>query len=319
MTTQHPITTYGPNAYRHTDWQASQHASDAEQAQAIQERDGVPRKLRELPKSRQLPRGIILDDTDFAANAFIEQWEEMQKDDPETWPGPRIRHRHWQYPSWRNPQAWFQVVQSMAGFWAFFSGITYVLLMFIKWEWSHPFTLVALVFLYAPIAFYFLTRGINWFLNHHYTEFWGRYDTRYSRERGTVRIHSIRRNVPVELPFAEYDAYVYELVQRSGTAHLGLYLAHRYHPVGVTYGDYSSLQQLLFDWQALQQFMDVDKPLADTPLNDWHRHLDPTSIAYDQQSNRPPFKWRDMTEAEAKAAIKAADKDVWGKLGNPLF
>lgn len=108
-------------------------------------------------------------------------------------------------------------------------------------------------------------------------------------------------------PFAEMDAFMARKLDRFGFT-FTLVIAHRYSsmtvPVGDLIGDTSALENCEMLWDFIQNYMDISKPLPDITLFEDCRSKDPTTAAYDQQTNRNPRYWIDMDDKQWQHQLK---------------
>ncbi|MGA4601389.1 hypothetical protein ACPA1U_11510, partial [Ectopseudomonas hydrolytica] len=63
-------------------------------------------------------------------------------------------------------------------------------------------------------------------------------------------------------------------------------------------------------WDYLQNYMDISKPLPDTPELEAFRHLDPTTAEHDRQTGRAPRYWRDMDDETFKAKERELNERI---------
>ncbi len=119
------------------------------------------------------------------------------------------------------------------------------------------------------------------------------------------------------LPFDEFDPYVYTAVSPSGAGHYYLRLVHRYSPVSVgnPHSRYE-LWELERDWEYVQAFMDISRPIPDVPAWEIGRKVDPTSIEHDRRCGRPQDFWRRQDPEEVRrweeASREALSRYPWG-------
>ncbi|WP_290631875.1 hypothetical protein [Aquisalimonas sp.] len=143
-------------------------------------------------------------------------------------------------------------------------------------------------------------------------------DTRFYRDTGMVSLWAGRKVGRVELPFAEFEAFASPVSTAVGTIRHRLGLIHRGTGYSAGYpGAQVELWETQVIWEAMQQFMDVSRPLPDIPEFDGTRHLDPVTAEHDRKSGRPHRYWLDMDRAHASAlherARKAAAAYPWGR------
>ncbi|WP_220250691.1 hypothetical protein [Billgrantia montanilacus] len=127
-----------------------------------------------------------------------------------------------------------------------------------------------------------------------------------NRRTGMVTVYanpakrSTAWRVAHQLPFHEFDCYLQSTPSHQGLPQFNLSLAHYRHEAYVTlvgvFGASSTHEEQRAAWDMVQRYMDTSQPLPDTPLWEEFRPLDPTTLAHDQQTGRPPRYWRDMDE-----------------------
>ncbi len=120
-----------------------------------------------------------------------------------------------------------------------------------------------------------------------------------------------------ELPFDEFDPYMSTGVGPNGVAHYYLRLIHRYSDAAVVnpHSQYETWE-VEAEWERLQCFMDISKPLPDIPMYEITRLSDPTTIEHDRKTGRPPDFWRQQDPEEvsrwADASREALRNYPWG-------
>ncbi|GAA60628.1 hypothetical protein P20652_2494 [Pseudoalteromonas sp. BSi20652] len=77
-----------------------------------------------------------------------------------------------------------------------------------------------------------------------------------------------------------------------------------------------------YTWERVVRFMDVTKPLVDSPEIEPFRNLDPITHDFDKQNNRPEKYWRSMSYKQIKQIEEALDDDIYrfnfdGAITNP--
>ncbi|SEP17435.1 hypothetical protein [Aquisalimonas asiatica] len=173
----------------------------------------------------------------------------------------------------------------------------------------------------AQFTYFFLPSFILWLLCRLLVRsgwFTLKRDTRFYRDTGMVSLWAGRKVGRVELPFAEFEAFASPVSTAVGTIRHRLGLIHRGTGYSVGYpGAQVDLWETQVIWEAMQQFMDVSRPLPDIPEFDGTRHLDPVTAEYDRKSGRPQRYWLDMERSHASAlherARKAARAYPWGR------
>jgi hypothetical protein len=99
-------------------------------------------------------------------------------------------------------------------------------------------------------------------------------------------------------PFYEFDATMELRPAPHGNSSMAVWLHHRYSSFEIFLGGKvqslgMSREECMAFWDTLQRYMDVTQPLPELPILEQFRHLDPTTVAHDKLSNRPPRRWRD--------------------------
>ena len=209
------------------------------------------------------------------------------------------------FPTLRNPKAAWAMVRGVAGLislvivWTFFDdwrigNLHYYLEDPLRlWFSIAPLA----VFLVASLIIPFVKNKNNIILN---------------RRTGMVSLPGRSGKGAVELPFDEFDAYMsYGTDPKSGSLYWRLHLGHRtsYHGFNINSRIYKTAYGYQL-WESLQQFMDISKPLTDIALTEPVRHLDPTTVAYDQAHHRPPHFWRDRHPDEVKAEADVVEATI---------
>ena len=77
-----------------------------------------------------------------------------------------------------------------------------------------------------------------------------------------------------------------------------------------------------YTWERVVRFMDVSKPLVDSPEIEPFRHLDPVTRDFDKQNNRPEKYWRLMSYKQMEQIEEELDDDIYrfnfdGAITNP--
>ena len=119
-------------------------------------------------------------------------------------------------------------------------------------------------------------------------------------------------------PFYEFDAYITVTPDRQGLPNNVLCIVHRYQDTWINMANFvgasggSSVPAALWDY--LQNYMDISKPLPDTPELEAFRHLDPTTAEHDRQTGREPRYWRDMDDETFKTKVDEMNERI-SKIG----
>ncbi len=118
--------------------------------------------------------------------------------------------------------------------------------------------------------------------------------------------------------FVELEAGTRHIVNHPGIVRYHLFLYHRptgmfaQHPAGNEHP-----WQVEVEWEYMQHFMDISRPLPDVPMFEPFRHKDPVTAEHDRRTGRPERYWRDMDVEKAKdmkkKSVEAAKTFLWGK------
>jgi hypothetical protein len=125
-------------------------------------------------------------------------------------------------------------------------------------------------------------------------------------------------NTMISLPFDEFDAFMTVNTTTNATTIMYLRLGHRYSDKSVVepYG-FTRSWEMDAEWEKIQDFMDISKPLPDIPLYDFAREHDPVSAAFDKQINRPKNFWMHYDLNDLKKmhmeSVNSAEKYPWGE------
>ncbi|ASA55642.1 hypothetical protein [Vibrio gazogenes] len=161
--------------------------------------------------------------------------------------------------------------------------------------------------IYTPI---FIINRINPSINKDQIERWfARKKYCLNRETGMVTLYGAGNRKIFTHPFIEFDCILASNPNHQGLLSYRLMLVHRYsnYKHGVNIGSLVGVNAPVAEyhrlWNMIQQYMDVSKPLPDIPMLEPFRHLDPTTAEYDQQTNRDPRYWRQMSDEAFEAQL----------------
>jgi hypothetical protein len=137
-----------------------------------------------------------------------------------------------------------------------------------------------------------------------------------NRRKGIVVVPE-KKQPPKEIPFADFDAYLGSSVNSSGSVSYHLWLGHRYSEIRVASpSDTTERWKIFQEWETWQRYMDISKPLPDTPRFEPFRSRDPVTAAYDREHNRPADYWKNLNihlaELMHRESQEAAAKFPWG-------
>lgn len=127
----------------------------------------------------------------------------------------------------------------------------------------------------------------------------------FNRRTGIVTLYDKETKQASSYPFYEFDAYLNSFVSRQGIMQYQLYIVHRYSPKKMMsmyplQGPSYNIEPHGAVWDFLQNYMDITKPLPDIPELEEYRALDPVTVQYDQQTNRPADYWLTIDEDTLK-------------------
>jgi hypothetical protein len=203
----------------------------------------------------------------------------------------------------------------------FFGAITgtafIVLLPFIATTENSPSVLTFFYIMGAPLFFYGLLRSLLRF-----GLLPDRNNAIFYRHSGLVEIpwkDPETGKKPTYIPFGELDPYIGWGSEATGGTAYHLVLAHRYSERALVEPGGSLYDKAMpcHVWETLAAYMDVTRPIPDTPDLEWMRPLDATTRDHDTERGRPPRFWRAMTidqfESLTERAKTALEAFPWGK------
>ncbi|MEI8677632.1 hypothetical protein P4S60_20115 [Pseudoalteromonas sp. Hal040] len=131
-------------------------------------------------------------------------------------------------------------------------------------------------------------------------------------------------------PFSEIEAFYAKAnhSQGHGVTH-AMYVAHKDYSNHA--GAFSEIRvkdnpqnpnYCRYTWERVVRFMDLSKPLVDSPEIEPFRHLDPVTRDFDKQNNRPEKYWRLMSYKQMQQIEEQLDNDIYrfnfdGAITNP--
>ncbi|QFT24635.1 hypothetical protein FIV02_24020 [Pseudomonas sp. THAF187a] len=239
------------------------------------------------------------------------------------------RIRHAQFPA--SSKFWMYMQMLGKGF----SCITIPLILFsflITEDYSHPNwpselanTLLTLsAFIFAPLLAMW---GVGSLVVYHFPKLWIKPSRgplwEFNRRTGLVTVFDYdnqgeyKKNGTIgekAAPFYEFDAYITVTPDRQGLPNNVLCIVHRYQDIWINMGNFvgacSGTEVPCALWDYLQNYMDISKPLPDTPRLEAFRHLDPTTAEHDHQTSREPRYWRDMDDETFEAKERELDRRI---------
>ncbi|WP_299007987.1 hypothetical protein [uncultured Shewanella sp.] len=124
-----------------------------------------------------------------------------------------------------------------------------------------------------------------------------------------IPLTGIKRRT-ISKPFSEFVPYVYQLRTGAGTgAGWNMIMMHK-DSRRLSFGTSGLLNPIshgdaMAFWDFIQCYMDISRPLPDTPILEIHRQKDPVTREHDKETGRPERYWRDMTHDEIQ--VKAME------------
>ncbi|WP_462380882.1 hypothetical protein [Pseudomonas sp. Marseille-QA0892] len=163
--------------------------------------------------------------------------------------------------------------------------------------------------------------GIGWLVINHFPKLWIRPSKgplwEFNRRTGLVTVFDYDNNGEYKkngtigekiAPFYEFDAYITVTPDRQGLPNNVLCIVHRYRDIWINMANFvgpsGSTSAPCALWDYLQNYMDIGKPLPDTPELEAFRHLDPTTAEHDRQIGRESRYWRDMDDTTFKTKVR---------------
>jgi len=121
-------------------------------------------------------------------------------------------------------------------------------------------------------------------------------DTIFYRRTGMIEIPQGWFRPPIQLPFAEFDPYIGPFNPGTGAKRFTLVLAHRQSEqvVVASRGGVMEKATAALDWEKLQHYMDVNRPMPELPDLDGIQGDDPVTAESDALRGRPQRLWGEM-------------------------
>jgi len=219
-------------------------------------------------------------------------------------------HEYFQWATSKNKAVMVESIVGVAAYFWIASLIPFLIVGFII-DFSFAWFLGGILTVYIPFTLWIfgkiaLKRG------------WVKHENNIMFNRRTGLITFPWQDEMVSLPFDEFDAYASASTTVAATTNMFLRLAHRYSDKNIVCPtSFSQSWSLNAEWEEIQHFMDISKPLPDIPTYDFARENDPVSAAYDKKYNRPKDYWKNcdlkkFQEIEL-ASIKAGETFPWGQ------
>jgi len=241
--------------------------------------------------------------------------EEMQEMNDEQWQILKNQYEKLAYiqeiwATFKNPVAVLDVISKVAIFFAIAGGGGGLIISLIGRGFDSAALWVIQYFILPPIVIYFLFKTAI-------KRGWVKDKNNVVLNRCTGMVEFTHKKERRQIPFDEFDPYMSTGVGPNGVAHYYLRLIHRYSDAAVVnpHSQYETWE-VEAEWERLQRFMDISKPLPDIPIYEITRLLDPTSIEHDRKTGRPPDFWRQQDPEEvsrwADASREALRNYPWG-------
>lgn len=180
------------------------------------------------------------------------------------------------------------------------------------------------IYLFLPLLSFW---GLGWLVINHLPKLWVKPSRgplwEFNRRTGLVTVFDYDNNGEYKkngiigekvAPFYEFDAYITTTPDRQGLPNNVLCIVHRYRDIWINMANFvgpsGSTSVPCALWDYLQNYMDISKPLPDTPELEAFRHLDPTTAEHDRQTSREPRYWRDMDDQTFKAKVREMNERI---------
>lgn len=220
-------------------------------------------------------------------------------------------HEMWYWTTLRNPRVLLESITDVLGIATVTTWIGTIIFGIYGVIRQPEYLLLLLLVVFTPTLLYYLGKQI---LKHDLLK--DKNNIFLNRRTGIVTVPR-RKNTPAQIPFGEFDAYLGASVNPSGSQGYHLWLGHRYSEIRVSYpAEKSEPWEVNQLWEYWQQYMDISKPLPDTPRMEPFRSRDPVTAAHDTEHRRPADYWKNLEMQKAQemhdASTKAAKKYPWG-------
>ena len=134
----------------------------------------------------------------------------------------------------------------------------------------------------------------------------------FRRDLGIAVLHRWFRKKPMTVPFTEIQGINRQVPYNNVTPGYKFVIGHKHSKIKHDGIEKPSVMidgfwMNIIEWEIIQHYMDVTRPLPDIPRFEPYRHLDPVTKAWDEQHQRPRWLWRDM------------DPEEYSKLGTASF
>lgn len=121
-------------------------------------------------------------------------------------------------------------------------------------------------------------------------------------------------------PFRDFVPVINQVFVQAGGVSYRLLLVHRHEKLFFACpGTLSSAREswkVFLEWEYIQQYMDITKPIPDIPDLECLRQDDPVTRAWDAKHHRPADFWAGMSEGRFRGlqrrAARAARRFPWG-------
>jgi len=226
-------------------------------------------------------------------------------------------HAHLVWATLRNPKVLVEGLMSVMMIWIVVSILTLSLLLFplaalddgiveaFSEMWLAALILIGGPYLLRKLGRLAIDRG--WVKDKH--------DVIFDRRTGHVEL--TWKGKRERIRFVELEAGMRHVVGYAGNVRYHLFLYHR--ATGRYVQDPRGCEEpweVEVEWECLQQFMDVSRPLPELPRSEPFRARDPVTAEHDRRVGRPAEYWKHVDEAEAQEmharAREAAKSYPWG-------
>ena len=282
--------------------------------------DLPPRPTREemTPEQRQvcqapLPRGVRCGE--FLALSKTGQFLVLQQD---TAHSKRLRKEARQtpcrieLPSLLDPAFYIAFIQTGFAFLGVTGGIPgFIAILYLvssrdNYSFSSYYVINAtLILIVLPLTIFLVCKAL---LNSNIVK--NKNQTYFDRASGMLSM-VVAKQERVNTPFAQLDGYWHSSTSAAGSRHYHLYMESRivYPGSGVGHPDFKNAPwKNALQWELMQAFMDISRPLPDIPEFELWRDLDPVTAAHDQRTGRDPHYWRNTSLEDFHELCRHAEK-----------
>lgn len=220
-------------------------------------------------------------------------------------------HESQPWETFGNPRTVIRVITGVAAFILFTGGLGVVLIVALTEGLNEVFTFETLLFPSFFLSLYLIGKLILRF-----DLVKDKNNVLLNRRTGMITIPH-KKGKTLELPFDEFDPYLTTATNPTGSTDFYLQLGHRYSEARVQYPpNMAEPWKAYLAWEYWQQYMDISKPLPDSPRMEPYRSRDPFTAEFDKKHKRPADYWKNTDIDQAwdmkTHALKAAATYPWG-------